>query len=194
MKNYIVILLGFLLGALGGTALSLSFYFLPYFNTTTKPLVRAFMITPKSVFIPYFLILFGRDEAFLLGAITIAVALQITVTIDAGLSSVDRDLVEMVKGLGARPHHVLTDVIMPSLLPYFILSIRIGMESAVRQAIFIEAVFSMKGLGSKLWSSSQGAQGNDYFVYLLLTMALGSGLAALLNEALRRLAPWHDAA
>lgn len=185
-----LVFLGFLLGASGGIALSLASFSLPYFNTATAPWIDSVMIAPKVVFIPYFVMLFGQGESFFLAAISFGVCLQVAVTLRAGLVSVDPDLVDMVNVLGARPRHVLTDVILPSLLPYLLLSVRFGVQQAVRQAILMEALFSMRGLGSKLLSSNQGMHVESYFAYLLLTMALGSGLVGLIERLLRRLAPW----
>lgn len=183
--------LGFLLGAAPGFLFGL-LSGIPSVRTLTEPWLNALLVTPKITFIPYLMMMFGIGEAMFLSVISLVVFLHMTQAIVSGLFAIDQQLLDEVRLLGAGPLHLLEDVLLPSLLPYLLLGTQLGLQQAIRQTVLLEAVFSLQGIGFKLWSSSERLQMPAYFTYVVVMMALCVGTLGLLRGLVRISAPWFE--
>ncbi|MBI4422949.1 MAG: ABC transporter permease subunit [Elusimicrobia bacterium] len=184
------IVVGFLLGALPGAAFGLSSAFVPYASSMAEHWLNAASSVPRVILLPYFIFLFGTGDALCLGAVAVAVFLEMTITLRAGSQSIDQDLVDVVRLLGASSRHVLKDVVVPSLFPHLLLGLQLSLRQAVRQAIIVESVFSIPGIGQRLWRSADTMRMSEYFAYILLTAGLAAAILLAARSALLASAPW----
>jgi NitT/TauT family transport system permease protein len=163
------------------------------------PLVVASQVVPKVAIAPVFVILLGTGLfpklilAFLIAFFPIVIN---TVT---GLQGVDREMLEMVRSMGAGQARAFAKVRFPAALPSTFAGLKIAMTLAVVGAVVAEFVGASKGLGYSLLV----AQGNvdtalvyaDLLVMTVMGLVLYGALEVLEAILLRgRRAPTAEAA
>lgn len=121
----------------------------------------------------------------LVGMVLLAVP-PILVNAYAGVSEVDRDLVEAARAMGLRERQILAQVEMPVALPVIVAGLRSATVQVIATAT-LGAVFGFGGLGAYL---TEGIAQNDdakLFAGVLLVAALAivaEGSLALVQRAL----------
>ncbi|HXF34104.1 MAG TPA: ABC transporter permease subunit, partial [Candidatus Acidoferrales bacterium] len=95
----------------------------------------------------------------------------------AGVRNVDRDLVDAVWLMGAKPRDILFKVVIPSALSWALTGVRIAIPYALIGAIIGELIASNRGIGYLIASSaSQYDTAGVFAALIVLTI-----LAVLLN-------------
>jgi ABC-type nitrate/sulfonate/bicarbonate transport system permease component len=151
-SNFLVtaeeIALGILVAAATGLAFSVALHFSP---GTLKPAVYPLLIASQAVPIvllaPVLVLWLGFGLAAKLVVIAIVSFFSIVVTTLAGLGSVDRDLLKLMRTLDASRLQTLRFVEVPASLPGLFTGTKIAVVVAPIAAVFAEQAGSSGGLG-----------------------------------------------
>lgn len=184
-------LMGFLLGALAGIILAFLLAASPFWAKVLDPVIMVLYGIPRIALAPLFILWFGLGMA---SKVVFAFALVLFLVFYntlAGLKAVDREMVDAVKIMGATKYQILSKVILPSVSPWIVASLKSGMGMALLGAIVGEYIGGNAGLGWLINHAAGLFQTNRVFSALV---ALGV-LVTVMNEVLKmvekRLLKWR---
>ncbi len=115
----------------------------------------------------------------------------IVVSSVVGLKSVETDMIDLVRSMGARTAKIMLRVRAPSALPQMFAGFKIAVCLAVVGAIVGEFVGSDRGLGFLLLTSTGTLDGPLVWSALLVLIAMGVTLFAVVSKLERLAIPWH---
>ncbi|MBD1853533.1 ABC transporter permease [Cyanobacteria bacterium FACHB-502] len=146
---------GFFIGTGLGAAIGLTFWWSRNYAAIAQPLIIAFHATPKLALGPLVILVFGMGFA---SKVAMAVALTIVISVlttYSGIQAVDPDLQQLMYSLGATRWQVFTKVVIPSVLPWIISSLRVNIGLSLSGAIVGEFLGSQAGLGRLILYAGQ---------------------------------------
>jgi len=147
--------LGFVYGTVGGAIIGLSFWWSRTYATVSQPFIIVFHAMPKFALAPLVVLVFGLGMP---SKVAMGVALTIVVTIlttFAAVRAVDQDSEKLFYSLGASRWQVFTKLVVPSVMPWIIASLRVNIGLALAGAIVGEFISSQHGLGRAILYAGQ---------------------------------------
>jgi NitT/TauT family transport system permease protein len=185
------ILLGFLAGALAGTAVGYLLARSRLANLMLSPYLVAAQSTPILALAPLFALWFGSGLLTVVVICALIVFFPVAVSTLVGLRSVDRRLLELGRSLRATRRQVLLTLEIPAALPSVMGGLRVGVTLSVVGAIIGEWAGGgqdQRGLGSLINLARASMFDIPLMYATLFTIALiGVGLYALTVLLERRL-------
>ena len=163
--------LGFLIGALVGTALALVAGLLRLGEDLVDSTVGMFRTLPWVGLIPLFIIWFGINEEPKIALIALGVTFPIYFNIYAGIRGVDAQLVEAGRVLGLRRWGLIRHVVLPGALPGALVGLRYALGTAWLALVWAEQVNASQGIGYLMNNAQQFFQ-TDVIVVCLVTYAV----------------------
>jgi NitT/TauT family transport system permease protein len=186
------VVLGFVIGALIGVALALPIAYSRPVRNTLYPLIVASQAVPKVAIAPVLVVWLGLGMAPKLAVVALMVFFPVVVTAAQGFSSVDRNLLDLLRSVDASAWQVFRRVRFPHALPQIFSGLKIGITLAVVGAVVGEWVGASEGLGYLLLHANSQLDSTLLFAALFVLVAMGIVLFALVELAERVLAPWSD--
>lgn len=184
---------GFIIGSLAGVVVGTVLGRWQAAADLLEPFIMAFYSLPKVALAPLFVMWLGIGMTMKIVLTATVVFFLVFLNTYTGVRSVSRELVVIMRLMGAKERHVLTKVVVPSALNWVFAGLRISVPYALIGAIVGELIASNRGLGYLL--SSSAGQFDTAGVFAALGAIIV--LAALLNIAVKtleiRLAPWKSA-
>lgn len=191
-------LTAFVLAVIGGVSLAVLFSQSRAVEMALFPLAVILQVTPIVAIAPLIVIWVGIDNpnrALLLMA-WIAAFFPVLSNMTLGLRAADHGLLDLYRLYGASRWQVLTQVRLPSALPYLLPAMKISGGLALIGTVVAEFVAgsgASMGLAWRIMESGNRLQIAKMFAALLLLSLLGIAiffcLSALENLLLRR---WHE--
>ena len=198
MMTLRISLTAFVLAVMGGVALAVLFSQSRVVEMALFPLAVILQVTPIVAIAPLIVIWVGIDNpnrALLLMA-WIAAFFPVLSNMTLGLRAADHGLLDLYRLYGATRWQVLTQVRLPSALPYLLSAMKISGGLALIGTVVAEFVAgsgASMGLAWRIMESGNRLQIAKMFAALLLLSLLGIiiffCLSALENMLLRR---WHE--
>jgi NitT/TauT family transport system permease protein len=178
----IAIVVGVLLGFLIGSSR------LAY--AAVYPLMTAFNALPKAAFIPILVVWFGIGvgPAVLTGFLISF--FPITVNIATGLATLEPELEDVLRVLGAKRWDVLVKVGLPRSLPYFYASLKVAITLAFVGTTVSEMTASNEGIGYLLISAGSSMQMGLAFGGLVVVGAMAMAMYELFSIIEKRTTVW----
>jgi NitT/TauT family transport system permease protein len=131
---------------------------------------------PKIAFLPVVLLLAGLGEASKIIIVSLVLFFQVLVSVRDGAKNIEPEYIRQAKTLGAKPRHILTYVILPSLLPGLFSSLRVATGTAISVLFFAETFSGSSGLGFYIMDAWVRVAYGEMFAGILATALLGLGL------------------
>lgn len=181
---------GFVIGAVGGIVLGFGIGRYPTLATTLDPFIIAIYSVPKVALAPLFIVWFGIGIGMKIVLAAITVLFIVFFNTLAGVRSVDRDLVDAVWLMGAKPRDILFKVLVPSAMGWALTGARIAIPYALIGAIIGELIASNRGIGYLISSSASAYDMAGVFAALIVLTILAMLLNAVVDEIDRRLSKW----
>ncbi len=154
------------------------------------PLMTAFNALPKAAFVPVLVVWFGIGigpailTAFLISFFTI------TVNIATGLATLEPELEDVLRVLGAKRWDVLIKVGLPRSMPYFYASLKVAITLAFVGTTVSEMTASNEGIGYLLISAGSSMQMGLAFAGLLVVGAMAMAMYELFSWVEKRTTAW----
>jgi putative hydroxymethylpyrimidine transport system permease protein len=184
------VVLGLAAAVLVGVAAALGMHLVRPLRDAAYPVLVASQAIPIVVLAPLFVLAFDYGLAPKLAIVALICFFPVTVNLLDGLGSVERDLLKLMRSLGASRLSTLRRVEVPAALPSFFTGLRIAATVSVIGAVFGEWAGADAGLGRLVLLANNQLQTPRVYagVVLLTLMAVGMFLLAALAERLA--VPW----
>ncbi|WP_082092559.1 ABC transporter permease [Devosia epidermidihirudinis] len=190
-QSVTVIGLGFLLSASTGILFGILLGGFRFLGRVFDPFVNAMNSTPGAAFIPLIIVWFGLYTEAKVVVVWNAAMFPILINTAAGIANSNKDLTEMARAFGAKRLTLFWKVMVPDALPSILSGLRIGAAIATVGTVISELTMAQSGLGGLLAAAGNRFQMDKYFAVVIVLMALGTSITALLRFAEHRIARWR---
>jgi NitT/TauT family transport system permease protein len=154
------------------------------------PLLVGFNAVPKVAIVPVLVVWFGIGTvpavltAFLLSFFPIAV------NVATGLATVEPELEDVLRSLGATRADIVLKVGLPRSLPYFFASLKISITLAFVGAVIAETMASNEGIGMLIVQASSNLRIPLVFAALTVIAAMSVAMYAVFAVIEGRMTGW----
>lgn len=184
-------LIGMAASTLAGLALGITVFTSKFLRSTLYPLLVASQSLPTIVVAPLLVLWFGFGMLPKVLLVVLACFFPICVGVVDGLSSVDVELVDLAKSMGARNWRMFWKIRWPASLPSIFTGIRVSATYAIIATVVSEWMGSQKGLGVYLTRSSHSFLTDRVFAVLFVIAGLSMAIFSGVNFLARKAAPWY---
>ena len=159
-------------------------------NDALYPLLVGFNSIPKAAVVPLLVMWFGIGAvpavltAFLLAFFPVAVNVAV------GLATLESELRDVLRVLGASPWQVFRKVGVPRTMPLFFASLKVAVSSAFVGSVISETVASNAGIGYLMAVAASDFNTRLAFGGLFVLAAMGVVLYGLFAVIERRVTGW----
>lgn len=185
------VFVGFLFGALIGCVLGLVLGINPVVARVLDPFLLGLYALPRIALLPLFILWFGIGLEMKVVFTALLVFFPIFMNTLSGVRDVDRDLIDVLRVMGARPMETVRKVYIPSALAWVFAGLRISVPFALIGAVVAEMFSSNRGLGYLISLSANQFDTAGLFAALLVTTLVGLILDALVRRIEKYLLRWQ---
>jgi NitT/TauT family transport system permease protein len=154
------------------------------------PLMTGFNAIPKAAFVPILVVWFGIGVGPAVLTAFLISFFPITVNIATGLATIEPELEDVLRVLGARRWDVLMKVGLPRSMPYFYGSLKVAITLAFVGTTVSEMTAANEGIGYLLISAGSSMQMGLAFAGLVVIGAMAMLMYELFAVIERRTTAW----
>lgn len=188
------VLIGFALGVVLGIGLAIPIAYSTTVRNTLYPIIVASQAVPKIAIAPLLVLWLGFDIWPKIAVTALMVFFPVTVTAAEGFTSVDRNLIDLLRSVHASPAQLFFRIRFPHAMPHIFSGLKVGITLAVVGAVVGEWVGADSGLGYLLVYANTLLDSTLLFAALFLLIVLGVVLFILVGVAERLILPWNHEA
>ncbi len=187
------VLVGFALGALPGVLVGIVMGLNRTVRTMLDATMSAIYVLPKIAIFPILMLVFPDPfgEGPKITVVAISAFFLVALSTMAGVQGIDPVLVQAGKNFGANRFQMFRHVILPGALPIVFNGLRLALGTALIVIVAVEFVRAKTGVGYLVYYHWQVLSTPKMYAALLVVMALGVSLTALLQLVERRVMPWR---
>ncbi len=178
----IAVIFGMWLGVVIGTS--------PLIYRALYPILVGFNSVPKVALVPILIIWFGSGTLPAVITAFIISFFPIVVNVATGLATIEPELKDVLRSLGATERDVLIKVGIPRSLPYFFASLKIAVTLAFVGSVISETVASNKGVGYLMISASSNFDTPLVFAGLVVIAVMGIGMYEIFARLEGKMTHW----
>ena len=167
-RTFWVTMVGFALAIVVGVLLGFIIGSSRLAYTAMYPLMTAFNALPKAAFVPILVVWFGIGVGPAVLTAFLISFFPITVNIATGLATLEPELEDVLRVLGAKRWDVLTKIGLPRSMPYFFASLKVAITLAFVGTTVSEMMAANEGIGYMLVSAGASMQMGLAFAGLLV--------------------------
>lgn len=186
-----VALTGFIAGALFGLVLGVLLGLNPVVARVLDPYLVGLYSLPRVALVPLFVLWLGIGFEMKVAFTALLVFFPIFMNTLSGIRSVDADLIDVIKVMGASRWNAVSKVFIPSALSWVFAGLRISAPFALIGAVVAEMFSSNRGLGYLISLSASQFDTAGLFATLVVTTVLGLMLDAAVVLIGRWLLRWQ---
>jgi NitT/TauT family transport system permease protein len=154
------------------------------------PLMTAFNALPKAAFVPILVVWFGIGVGPAVLTAFLISFFPIMVNIATGLATLEPELEDVLRVLGAKRWDVLVKVGLPRSMPYFFGSLKVAITLAFVGTTVSEMTAANEGIGYLLISAGSAMQMGLAFAGLMVVGAMAMGMYELFSFVERHTTAW----
>ena len=154
------------------------------------PLMTAFNALPKAAFVPILVVWFGIGVGPAILTAFLISFFPIMVNIATGLATLEPELEDVLRVLGARRWDVLVKVGLPRSMPYFYGSLKVAITLAFVGTTVSEMTAANEGIGYLLISAGSAMQMGLAFAGLVVVGAMAMLMYELFSAVERHTTGW----
>jgi NitT/TauT family transport system permease protein len=182
---------GVVIGSVAGILIGVAMGRVRELNWFLSVYIRALYALPLIALVPLVIIWVGYQPEARLTIVIISVFLPVAVTTADGTRAISKDYLDVGKMFGARTHNVWFGIALPSAMPHIVTGIELGFARGITNAIAVEVLASVPGMGMSVFTKSNELNENVSFVYVLCLGIFAVGVRSLMVRARHWLAPWY---
>jgi NitT/TauT family transport system permease protein len=182
--------IGFLLAIAGGLLLGLAIGASSFVYSGLYPLLIAFNAIPKVAIVPILMIWVGVGS---LPAVITAFVISffpIVVNVATGLATIEPEMRDVLRSLGATRLEILTKVGIPRAMPYLFASLKVAITLAFIGSVISETVGGNNGIGFLMLSASARNDAPTTFAGLFAIAIMGVAMYAVCALVEKRMTRW----
>lgn len=190
LSTFWVTMAGFGIAVAVGVALGFLIGSSPILYAATYPLMTAFNALPKAAFVPILVVWFGIGAGPAILTAFLISFFPIMVNIATGLATLEPELEDVLRVLGARRMDVLLKVGLPRSMPYFFASLKVAITLAFVGSTVSEMNAANEGIGYLLVSAGSAMKMPLAFAGLVVIGAMAMAMYELFAVIERRTTGW----
>lgn len=186
-QTVIEVVAGFAFGTLAAVLVASLFAVFPSLEQAMRPVLISIYSIPKVALAPLIIMWFGLGIApkiILAGGFVFFIVFM---NLIAGIESVNRNHVNIVRVMGAGRLTILRKIVLPTTVPFLFLGLRLAIPEAMIGAVIGEFISGSQGLGFLVYSASNElntAVSMAALIVLVLVVAVGDTLLGLCEKYL----------
>jgi NitT/TauT family transport system permease protein len=185
------ILEGVAIGSAAGILIGVAMGRVREFNWFLSTYIRALYALPLIALVPIVIIWVGYQPAARLVIVIISVFLPVAVTTADGTRAISKDYLDVGRMFGARTHNMWFGIALPSAMPFIVAGIELGFARGITNAIAVEVLASVPGMGMSVFTKSNELNENASMVYVVCLAIFAVGVRAGMIRFRHWLAPWY---
>ncbi|MFT9209263.1 MAG: ABC transporter permease [Bifidobacterium sp.] len=165
-------LVGYLIGAIGGSVLGLLLWFSKFIADVSMPFIAAIGSIPVLAVAPMLIIWFGTG--FISKVVVAAFSCIVVALIQSyeGTEKVDNDQIELFRSFRASRLQMFTKLIVPASMPWLMVSLKLNVGFALIGAIVGEFISSNAGIGHMIVVAGASFEIGEVLAGVVLVMLL----------------------
>lgn len=191
--SYRQMLAGFGLAVVVGVPLGLAIGMSSIARAMFGWIVDALFVTSMVALLPFIIMLAGTDFSFRVTVVFLFASFYLIMNPAAGVRSVDPELREMARSFDASRWRVIRSIVTPSVLPFILAGMRLGMGQAI-QGMIVAELWITVDTGRRLQSLGLARKLGEFFALASMVVIVGVAFTQLLLYAQRRFTPWANPA
>ena len=189
-RTFWVTMLGFGLSIVVGTLLGFLIGSSRMAYAAMYPLMTGFNAVPKAAFVPILVVWFGIGVGPAVLTAFLISFFPITVNIATGLATIEPELEDVLRVLGAKRWDVLIKIGLPRSMPYFYASLKVAITLAFVGTTVSEMTAANEGIGYLLISAGSSMQMGLAFGGLVVIGAMAMIMYELFAVIEKRTTAW----
>jgi len=185
-------LIGFAIGVVIGVLLGVAVGSSALVYETVYPLLIGFYSVPKVAIVPILVIWFGSGTVPAILTAVVMCIFPVVVNVATGLATVEPELEDVLRALGATRLDILLKVGLPRSMPYLFASLKIAVTLAFVGAVLSESVASNRGIGNMMVIASGQFDVPLAFAGLSILAVMGIALYAIFAAIEKRTTGWAN--
>ena len=181
---------GFLIAALAGVLIGIVLVYSRALRAVLYPIIVVLQTAPKIAIAPLLIVWLGYGLLPKLVMVVSVCFFPVVMSTVAGLSAVEKDLLDLVRMLKGGVIQQFVKVAFPQAMPFIFSGLKVAVTLAVIGEIVAEFVSGNTGLGNIIVVANSELNIAMSFAALLLLCAMGLGLFGLMELLERLLVPW----
>ena len=190
LSTFWVTMAGFAIAVAVGVTLGLAIGSSPLLYAAAYPLMTAFNALPKAAFVPVLVVWFGIGAGPAILTAFLISFFPIMVNIATGLATLEPELEDVLRVLGARRMDILLKVGLPRAMPYFFASLKVAITLAFVGSTVSEMNASNQGIGYLLVSAGSSMKMPLAFAGLVVIGAMAMAMYELFAVIEKRTTGW----
>jgi NitT/TauT family transport system permease protein len=154
------------------------------------PLLVGFNAIPKVAVVPILVVWFGIGAVPAVLTAFLLAFFPVLVNVATGLATLEPELEDVLRALGAKRTDVLFKVGLPRSMPYFFASLKVAITLAFVGAVVSETVASNKGIGYLMMSASSTMQTPLLFAGLIVISLMAMAMYVIFAKIEERMTGW----
>lgn len=183
-------LVGFALAVAGGLALGLLVGWSRFIYAGLYPLMIGFNAVPKVAVVPILVIWFGIGTVPAILTAFLIAFFPIVVNVATGLATIEPEMEDVLRALGAKKLDIMLKVGIPRSMPYFFGSLKIAITLAFVGSVISETVAANSGLGHMMLAAQSQFNVPLVFAGLVMLAIEGIVMYALMAWLEMRMTGW----
>ena len=189
-RTFWVTMVGFALSIVVGVLLGFLIGSSRMAYAAVYPLMTAFNALPKAAFVPILVVWFGIGVGPAVLTAFLISFFPIMVNIATGLATLEPELEDVLRVLGAKRWDVLIKVGLPRSMPYFYGSLKVAITLAFVGTTVSEMTAANEGIGYLLISAGSSMQMGLAFAGLVVIGAMAMAMYELFSVVEKRTTAW----
>jgi NitT/TauT family transport system permease protein len=189
-QTFVTTVIGFLIAVAFGLVAGIAVGSSTLVYDSFYPALIGFNSIPKVAVVPILVIWFGVGTIPAIITAFLIAFFPILVNVAVGIATVEPELQDVLRALGASRWQVITKVGLPRSMPYFFASLKVAITFAFVGTIVAETVAANKGIGNLMLVASSRFEVPLAFAGLLMTSVMGIGMYLVAAVIERRTTAW----
>ena len=189
-QTFYTTIVGFGLAMVAGMALGVAIGSTALLYRSMYPLLIGFNTIPKVAIVPLLVLWFGIGAVPAIITAFLISFFPILVNVATGIATVEPELQDVLRSLGARKCDILRKVGIPRSMPYFFASLKISITFAFVGSIVSENVAANSGIGHLMTVASSRFEVDLAFAALFVIAMMGIFMYLITALFERRMTGW----
>ncbi|HEY9470473.1 MAG TPA: ABC transporter permease [Propionibacteriaceae bacterium] len=185
--------IGFAIGGLAGVGLGFLLGLASRLGRILEPFISALYSIPKLALAPLFVLWLGIGYEMKIALVALVVFLLMFWNCYSGARQRDRELINVLRVMGATRRDVVRRVVIPGAMPSVYVGFKLSLPYALTGAVVAEIVASQAGMGFVLMNAAGVFDTDAVFAALFVLMVVGGILNLVLDKSERIVLRWQRA-
>jgi NitT/TauT family transport system permease protein len=181
---------GFAIGVAVGVVLGFVVGSSRLMYTALYPLMVGFNSIPKAALVPVLVVWFGIGTLPAILTAFVICFFPITVNVATGLATIEPELEDVLRALGANRWDVMIKVGLPRSMPYFFASLKVAITLAFIGSVVSETIAANEGIGYLMMSAGSQMRMPLVFAGLVVISVMAIAMFEVFAWLERRMTGW----